>query len=93
MAVQNIEEIAATLNLSADELFREALISLLKDKKREVLQARLEVLARYGVVSARELEAKVREGTVVEHPAWEDLIIVENLEARLEELDGYMAGL
>jgi hypothetical protein len=30
---------------------------------------------------------------VVEHPAWEDLIVAENLAARLEELDAQLASL
>jgi hypothetical protein len=28
------------------------------------------------------LEEKIREGVVGEHPAWEDLIVLENLEER-----------
>lgn len=93
MTFENVSQIAATLNLSAEQLFQEALVSLLREKKREVLQARLEFLNRHRVVSADELETHVREGLVIEHPAWEDLITIENLEARLEELDGYLADL
>lgn len=93
MTFENVSQIAATLNLSAEQLFEEALVSLLREKKREVLQTRLELLNRYGVVSAHELETRVRDSSVIEHPAWEDLITVENLEARLEELDGYLADL
>lgn len=93
MTAQDVAEIAATLNLSTEELFHEALVSLLREKKRQVVQDRLEILARYGAASIGELEARIREGAVVEHPAWEDLITVENLDARLEELDGHLASL
>lgn len=48
---------------------------------------RLDVLSRYGVSSADELEKKIKEGTVAEHPAWEDLTLVENLEAAIAIID------
>jgi len=50
----------------------------------------LEILARYGAKSLDDLEAKIAEGDVAEHPAWEDLLVAENLNARLGELDGYL---
>ncbi len=82
-------QIAGFLELSTDDLFRQALISLLREKKRQVLQLRLDILARYGADSIADLESKIAQGLVVEHPAWEDLIVAENLTARLEELDAY----
>jgi len=86
-------EIAGWLRLSEDDLSRQALISFLREKKRHVLQLRMDILARYGVESVAELEAKIAQGAVVEHPAWEDLIVAENLAARLEELDAYLNDL
>lgn len=86
-------KIAASFGLSEQDLFREALISFLREKKRQILQTQLEILARYGVNSVAELEAKIAEGEVAEHPAWEDLIVAENLAARLEEIDVYLADL
>ena len=53
----------------------------------------LEILGQYGVNSVAGLEAKIAQGEVVEHPAREDLIVAENLVARLEELDAYLADL
>jgi len=50
-------------------------------------------LARYGVESLEDLEARIAQGAVAEHPAWEDLITVENLTARLEELDAQLDSL
>jgi len=35
----------------------------------------------------------IAQGAVAEHPAWEDLITVENLTARLEELDAQLDSL
>jgi hypothetical protein len=83
-------QIAALLGVSENELSRQALVSLLREKKREVLQFRLGLLTRYGAESVADLEDKIAQGAVVEHPAWEDLIAAENLGSRLEELDAYL---
>jgi hypothetical protein len=86
-------KIAVSLGLTENELFQQALVSFLHEKKREVLQLRLDILARYDVDSVVGLESKIAQGAVVEHPAWEDLIVAENLTARLEELDAYLNDL
>jgi len=49
------------------------------------MKERLEILRRYGVSSAKELERKIRRGEINEHPAWEDLITLENLEETIKE--------
>ena len=46
-----------------------------------------------GTDSFSDLESRIVQGSVAEHPAWEDLIVAENLAARLEELDAYLADL
>jgi len=74
-------------------LLRRAPLSFLLEKKRQVLQLKLEILSRYGANSIADLEAKIAHGSVVEHPAWEDLIVAENLTTHLEELDAYLADL
>lgn len=86
-------KIAESLGLTEKELFQRALESLLYEKKREALQYRLDILARYGAESLLDLESKIAQGVVAEHPAWEDLIVAENLTARLEELDAYLHDL
>jgi len=86
-------EIACALGLDEEELLHDALYSLLMDKKRQVSQTRIEILARYGATSPEDLEAKIASGQVVEHPAWEDLIVAENLTARLEEINGHIRRL
>lgn len=86
-------ELATAFGLSEGELFRQAFISLLHEKKRQVLGLKLEYLARYSAQTPDELETKIADGTVAEHPAWEDLIAAENLNARLEEIDVYLNDL
>ena len=85
--------IAVSLGLTDGDLFQQALMSLLREKKRQVLRYRLDILARYGADSFADLESRIAQGIVVEHPAWEDLIVAENLTARLEELDAYLGDL
>jgi len=86
-------EIAQFLGLSESELMQRALTTFLQEQRRAVLQTKLEILARYRVRTIAELEAGIADATVAEHPAWEDLITVENLDARLEEINGYLRNL
>jgi len=88
-----VEQIAVSLGLDEHELFRQALMSFLNEKKRQILQLRLEMLARYQADSIDDLETKIAQGIVAEHPAWEDLIVIENLSVRLEELDVHLKAL
>jgi hypothetical protein len=50
------------------------------------MEERLEILKRYNVNSAEELEDRIRKGEINEHPAWEDLITLENLEEMIKEI-------
>ena len=93
MTVASIPNIAASFNLSESELYQQALVSFLREKKRQVLQARFEIMARYSADSLAGLQAMIAEGVIAEHPAWEDLILAENLTASLEELDAHLASL
>ncbi|MBU1662563.1 MAG: hypothetical protein KKD28_13940 [Chloroflexi bacterium] len=86
-------EIAGSMGMTKNDLFRQALVSFLKQQKREVLQHRLNILTRYGAVSVADLETKIAQGQVAEHPVWEDLIVAENLAAHLEELNAYLENL
>jgi len=88
-----VNEIAVSLGLTEGELFQQALVSFLTEKKRRTLQLKLEILARYGADSVAELESKIAQGVVVEYPAWEDLIVAENPNARLRELDDHLDDL
>jgi hypothetical protein len=86
-------EVAELFGLTESELFQQGLISFIREKKRQTLQLKLEILARYGALSLEDLESRIARGEVVEHPAWEDLIVAENLTTRLGELDAYLGPL
>lgn len=83
-----IEKIAIDVGISPPELTAAGLLALLREMKRKIMVERLDILARYNVVSTEELEEKVKNAEIPEHPAWEDLILVENLEASIAAIDG-----
>ena len=69
------------------------LLCLSSYRKTGFLLDRLNLLSRYGVVSQEELEIGIRDGRISEHPAWEDLIAVENIESESEKINGYLENL
>ena len=86
-------EMAELFGMTESELFQQGLISFMREKKRQTLQLKLEILARYGALSLEDLESRIAKGQVVEHPGWEDLIVAENLTTRLGKLDAYLGHL
>ncbi len=66
---------------------------LLKDRKRSLQIERFEILSRYSSTSISELENKIGEGFVPEHPAWEDLIEIQNIEQEIKEIDDDLRSL
>lgn len=85
--------IARAFGLTEAELMEQALRRFLLEKRREILQEKLGILVRYQVETIQQLEENISTGKVVEHPGWEDLITVENLEASLEEIDEHLRSL
>lgn len=83
IAEEIIKKIAGDTGVNVDELTTAGLLAFLREKKRKVIVDRLEVLGRYNATSTEELEKKIKDGEVTEHPAWEDLILLENLEATI----------
>ena len=57
------------------------------EKKRAYLKERFEILSRYGAISVADLQTKIKSGKIPEHPVWEDMIEVENIEAEVREMD------
>ena len=86
MITELLERIANKEGVEKEKLMTLSLIAYLNEKKKKHMEERLEILKRYGVNSAKELEEKIRRGEVKEHPAWEDLITLENLEEMIKEI-------
>ena len=81
-----VERISKALGVPPDELVKKGVEEFLEVQLRSCFAEIRELEARYGVRSAGELEEKIRDGVVEEHPAWEDLIVLENLEERAEKI-------
>ena len=74
------------LGISPEKLEREAIEIWLKRRLALVEAEIAEILTKYGVRSVEELEERIRKGEVTEHPAWEDLIMLEKLLAEKRRL-------
>ncbi|MEA3442826.1 MAG: hypothetical protein U9R04_05020 [Chloroflexota bacterium] len=93
MKAQIFNEISRYVKLDKDSLFQKGLESLLVEKRRAIMLEQIELLSRYKVSSATELEERIKKGSVEEHPTWEDLIVLENLETELVKIDGFLSDL
>ena len=81
-----VERLSKSLGVPPDELVRRGIEEFLGAQLRSCFAEIYDLKARYGVKSAGELEEKIGKGVVVEHPGWEDLIVLENLEERAEKI-------
>ena len=88
-----ITDLAASERIPEDVLIREALRSLLREKKRAIQNDRLDILKRYQVSSGEGLDDKIREGMLPESRAWEDRIALDNLQEALSNADSALASL
>ena len=59
----------------------------LKEKQRLLQIERFEILSRYQTSSAEKLNRKITEGKAPEHPGWEDLIEIKNIEEKIKEIE------
>ena len=82
-----IEELSKKYSSSPDEFLRNGSTLAIQEKRTNLQVEKLKILARYGATTVGELEKKIKEGGVVEHPAWEDLIEIKNIEAEMGEID------
>jgi hypothetical protein len=57
------------------------------EKLRLLQIERLGIPSRYQSSSKEELEKKIADGMAPEHPGWEDLIEVKNIENEIEEIE------
>ncbi len=83
----DLEKISEKYSESAEEFIRAGVIMNLKEKKRLLQIERFEILSRYQATTMDELNQKITEGEAPEHPGWEDLIELKNIEAEIKEID------
>jgi len=88
-----LAHIAADFGVSKDELLAASLLEYLKSKKVACMADKLEILSRYSVSSSKELEEAIENGKIAEHPSWEDLILIENLDAKIKKMEKEIANI
>ena len=81
-----IEDIARELKVAPDTLVRQSVLAYLAQQERLARADISDLSDRYRVATASELRAAVSRGQVYSHPAWEDAIEWEHLEAYLGHL-------
>ena len=54
-----IKKLSKDTGVSMDEITVSGLVALLRERKRKIMIDRLDVLTRYGITSAEELEKKI----------------------------------
>lgn len=82
-----IKRVAEDAGITVDELTVSGFLAFLREKRRKIMLDRLEVLTRYDANSAEDVEKKIKDGEIPEHPAWEDIIFLENLESAIALID------
>jgi len=85
--LSHLEKISRKYSDSAEEFIRTGVIMNLKEKRRLLQIERFEILSRYQAASVDELNHKIMGGTAPEHPGWEDLIEIKNIEAEIKEIE------
>ncbi|MEA3361157.1 MAG: hypothetical protein U9R17_17360 [Thermodesulfobacteriota bacterium] len=91
--LSQVEKISQKYAVSAEEFIRSGVIMNLKEKQRLLKIERFEILARYQTSNADELNQKITEGNSPEHPGWEDLIEIKNIEEEIEEIENDIRAL
>lgn len=85
-AIDAVRHLSRDLGINEDTIMRESILEYIKSKIRSFMKDRLEIMSRYRVSSMDEFEKKVHDGSIPEHPGWEDLIVLENLESSINKL-------
>ncbi len=88
-----VEQIAKELTVSPEELQRRSLKAFIEREQRLARMDIADLQDRYGVQTAAELAEKIDRGEVYAHPAWEEMIEWERLEAYLKRLEQWLAEL
>ena len=69
-----------------ETLLRESLLAYVEQQERLTEMDIADLRDRYHVSTPEELKARIEAGSIYSHPAWEDLIEWEQLQAYLKQL-------
>ena len=81
-----VGRLSKVFGVPPEELIRKGIEEFLETQLRICLAEIHEIVTQYEVKSGAELDKKIRKGAVAEHPAWEDLIVLETLEKRTQKI-------
>jgi len=85
--LEAIEKLSKKYDMTMDDFLLASSSLMLKEKKRKFQDERFEILSRYQATTIAEFEEKIKSGEIIEHPGWEDLIELKNIEAEIKEID------
>ena len=88
-----IAQIARELTMTPSELERRSLEAFIERERRLVNLDIADLQDRYRVLTARDLTNHIETKAVYSHPAWEEMIEWERLEAYLQRLNQWQAEL
>ncbi len=93
MNVQTItSSLSRQLGLPESELIHKSLLAFIEKEIRLAEQEIANIRERYSVFSEDALCQAVKDGTVAEHPVWEDYIIWKNKLAHIDYLHKLVTG-
>lgn len=90
---KTVEELYKKYMAASSEFMKDSLESFLLEKKRKYKLELNQLLRKNNVKNAKELEHKIKIGLVAEHPAWEELIDIKNLNEELKIIEIELASL
>ena len=84
---KTVEELLKKYFLSSEALTKETIKDILLERKRKYKLELYQILRKYGATNSIHFEELIKSGEVPEHPAWEELIEVENIQLELKEIE------
>ncbi len=87
VAMVSLKVVARRLGISVEEAERRALYALIREELRRVRAEKTMIMARYGVRGFNELWRKVEDGVIDDTIAHDDIVRLDYLEHREEELE------
>lgn len=86
-----LEELAKELEIPANELLSRGFIAYLERELRLAEEDIADIREKYLLLNKDELENRIKEKSIPEHPAWEDLIVWENTENFIQKLKSLLS--
>ncbi|MEW6220971.1 MAG: hypothetical protein AB1634_15770 [Thermodesulfobacteriota bacterium] len=86
-----LEQLAEDLRISPADIINRGIAAFLDRERRAVEMDIADLADRYGVHTSAELAARIERGQICSHPAWEELIEWQNLEAYRDRLLSWQA--